>query len=102
MQRGLRTPAVQISEMRGKSITAFDKQITPVGGVFQVYWPGGGFTWHRPRAVEVRQGGTTHRLPIYDATLRAIASIALVGLAAVVLISLSMRWVRSRKRRRTL
>jgi hypothetical protein len=97
MQRRLKAPALYISETKGKSVTAFDKQTTPVGRVVQVRWPGGSFTWHRPVAVEVRQGDTIHRLPIHNVTLRAIGTIVLTGLAVVVLISLLMRRVRPRK-----
>ncbi len=100
MQRRLKTPALQISETRGKTLTAFDRQITPVGSVVQVRWPGGSFTWHRPMAVEVRQGDTMHRLPIHDATLRAITTVVLAGFSIVVLVSLSVRRARSRRRRR--
>ncbi len=91
MQRRLKAPALHISETRGKSVTAFDRQTTPVGRVVQVHLPGISFTWHRPVAVEVRQGDTTHRLPIHNVTSRAIGAIVLTGLAAVVLISLLMR-----------
>ena len=97
MQRQLKAPALHISETRGKSVTAFDRQTTPVGRVVQVSWPGGSFTWHRPVAVEVRQGDTIHRLPIHNVTLRAIGAIVLTGLAVVVLILLLMRRARPRK-----
>jgi len=97
MLQRLKAPALQISETRGKSVTAFDRQTTPVGRVVQVRWPGGSFTWHRPVAVEVRQGDTILRLPIHDVTFRAIGAIVLTGLAAVVLISLLMRRARPRE-----
>ncbi len=97
MQQRLKAPALHISETRGKSVTAFDRQTTPVGRVVQVRWRGISFTWHRPVAVEVRQGDTIHSLPIHNVTLRAIGAIVLTGLAAVVLISLLMRRVRPRE-----
>ena len=97
MQRQLKAPALHISETRGKSVTAFDRQTTPVGRVVQVRLPGGSFTWHRPVAVEVRQGDAIHRLPIHNVTLRAISAIVLTGLAVAVLISLLMRRIRPRE-----
>lgn len=97
MQRRLKAPALQISETRGKSVTAFDRQTTPVGRVVQIRLPGISFIWHRPVAVEVRQGDTIRRLPIHNVTLRATSAIVLIGLAVVVLISLLMRRVRPRK-----
>jgi hypothetical protein len=97
MQRRLKAPALQINETRGKSVTSFDRQTTPIGRVVQVRWLGASFTWHRPVAVEVRQGDTIQRLPIHNVTLRARGIIVLTGLAVVVLISLLMRRVRPRE-----
>ena len=73
---------------------AFDRQTTPVGRVVQVRLPFGSFTWHRPVAVEVRQGESIQRLPIQNATRRAIGAMVLTGLAVVVLILLLMRRIR--------
>ena len=94
MQQRLKAPAFHTSETRGKSVTAFDWQTTPVGRVVQVRLPGISLIWHRPVAVEVRQGDTIHRLPIYNVTRRAIGAIVLTGLAVVVLILLLMRRIR--------
>ncbi len=87
MQRQPRIPEWHISETRGKPFAAYGRQIIPVGRVVQISWPGGGFTWHRPVAVEVHQGDKIRRLPIYNATRRATAMVMLVGLAIVVLVS---------------
>jgi hypothetical protein len=97
MQRRLKAPALQINETRGKSVTAFDRQTTPVGRVVQVRLPVGSFTWHRPVAVEIRQGEAIHRLPIHNVTMRVMSAIVLTGLAVAVLISLLMRRVRPRE-----
>ena len=84
MQKQLQAPVLQISETRGNPVETFSRQTTPIGRVVRVQLPFGSFTWHRPVAVEVRQGETVHRLPIYDTTSRAIGAIVLTGLATVL------------------
>ena len=98
MQRQLKVPALQISETRGNPVTTFNRQTTPIGRVVQIRLPGGSFTWHRPVAVEVREGDSMYRLPIHDTTSRATSAMVLTGLA-VVLVSLSIRKVRLRRRK---
>ncbi len=83
MQRQLKAPVLHISETRGHTIETAGKQTTPIGRVIQVQLPFASITWHRPLAVEVRQGETINRLPIYDATSRAISALVLTGLATV-------------------
>src|SRR2546422_9037447 len=84
MHPRLKIPVLQISGTRGNSVTAFNRQTTPVGRVVQVRLPGGSFIWHRPVEVEVRQGDKTYRLPIHDTTLRATSTIALIGLTTIL------------------
>ena len=76
----MKMPGWQIDETRGKPSLILGRQITPVGRAVQVSWSGGGVIWHRPVAVEVRQGDATRRLPIQNVTRRAIIGIALAGL----------------------
>jgi hypothetical protein len=91
-------PGWPISETRGESIKASGMQITPVGRVFQVRWPKGGFILHRPVAIEVRQGDLLHRVPIRDTTLRVTAALMLAGLVVVVIGSSWMRRAKSRSK----
>ena len=98
MQRQLKVPASQISETRGNSVTAFNRQTTPIGRVVEVSLPFGSFTRHRPVAVEVRQDDTTYRLPIQDYTSRVISAIVLTGLATV-LVPLVIRKILLRRSR---
>jgi hypothetical protein len=98
MQPQLKVPALHISETRGNPITTFDRQTTPIGRVVQLRLPGGSFTWHRPVAVEVRQGETVHRLPIHDTTYLAMSVIFLTGLATV-LVPLVIRTMLFRRRK---
>jgi hypothetical protein len=93
-------PGWQISETRGEPITASDKQITPIGRVFQVRWPGGGFIRHRPVAIEVRQGDVLHRVLIPNTTQRITTTLMLTGLAIFVIGTTWMRRVNSQTRRR--
>ena len=84
MQRQLKAPVLQISEMRGNPVETSNMQTTPIGQAIQVHLPFGSFTWHRPVGVEVRQGDTIYRLPIYDATSLVIGAILLTGLTTVL------------------
>jgi hypothetical protein len=84
MQQQLKAPVLHISETRGNPVETSTMQTTPIGRAIQVRLPFGSFTWHRPVVVEVRQGETIYRLPIYDATSRVIWAIVLTGLATVL------------------
>ena len=86
------------SEMRDKPIVTHGQEITPIGHVFQVSWPGGTFLWLRPVAIEVRQGDIVRRLSIHNATRRATTGMMLAGLAIVVLTASWMRLKNSRRR----
>lgn len=57
-----------------------ERQIDLIGLGIHTEGLRGGFVWQRPWAVEVRQGGTTRRLRIPDATLRAQLVIWLTAL----------------------
>ena len=98
MLRQLKAPVLQIGETRGNPVETFSRQTTPIGRVVRVQLPVGSFTWHRPVAVEVRQGETVHRLPIHDTTSRAISAIVLTGLATV-LVPLVIRTILFRRRK---
>src|SRR5438046_3205992 len=97
MQRQLKEPVLQIRETRGNPIETSNKQITPIGRVFQVHLPFANITRHRPVAVEVRQEDTTYRLPIYDSTSLVISTIVLTGLATV-LVPLVIRTILIKRR----
>jgi hypothetical protein len=78
-------PGLRIEETRGKQIAHRSREITPIARVAHVTWRGGGFDWQRPVAVEVRQGDAVQRVPIHNATRRAVAGIILGELALGVL-----------------
>ena len=98
MQRQLKAPVLRISETRGNTIEALDKQTTPIARVIHVQLPFASFILNRPLTVEVRQQGTTYRLPIYNATSRTISIIFFTGLATV-LIPFMIRIILLRRRR---
>jgi hypothetical protein len=98
MQRQLKAPVLRISETRGNTIETLDKQTTPIARVIHVQFPFANIIWHRPLAVEVRQGREAYRLPIYNATSRAMSIIFLTGLATV-LIPFMIRIILLRRRR---
>ena len=80
MPQRLKIPEWRTSETRNDPTVAFGKQITLIGRALQVKWPGGGFVWQRPIAVEVRQGSIVRRLPIRNGTRIAMIGIVLAGL----------------------
>ena len=91
-------PGWPISETRGETITIFGRQITPVGRVFQVRWPRGGFIHHRPVAIEVREGDVMRHVPIPNTTSRITSTLTLTGFAVAVIGSLWMRQAKSRSK----
>ncbi len=81
-------PHLRTAELRGEPITRLGHEVTPVGQSVRLEWRGGALEWRRPAAIEVRDGARLRRVPIYNATRRAIAVIALAGLTA----SISAGW----------
>jgi len=92
MQAAQRSPGWRAYETRGQPIHAHGREVTPIGRVTRIAWPGGGLIWNRAVAVEVRQGSEITRLPIRNATRRAIA-LLLLGVAAATLL---LAWVQQR------
>jgi hypothetical protein len=86
-------PCWSAQETRGQPLSAYGREITPIGRLRQVRWPGGGLAWHRPAAIEVRQGDEVLRLPIVPLTRRINA----IGIAAVTLATLAGFWLRQRR-----
>jgi hypothetical protein len=98
MQQQLKAPVLRISETRGHAVETSNRQTTPIGRVLEVQLPFASLSWHRPLAVEVRQGDTTYRLPINDVTSRVISIIFFTGLATI-LVPFVIRTILSRRRR---
>jgi|YNPNPStandDraft_1061719.scaffolds.fasta_scaffold45163_3 hypothetical protein len=81
-------------EIRGAAIESRGQTITPIALRARVQWPGGGFVWTHPRAVEVTRDGVTQRIPIPDSTLAILLSLPLAGLGCV---ALAAAWIRRRR-----
>ncbi len=95
MRKPQNTRAWRISqETRGQPIRTQGHQITPIGQIMHIRWPGGGLLWHRPLAVEAQREGQTYQLPIYNATRRASLMILLTGLLLAVL---SLFWTQRKR-----
>lgn len=86
-KRWIGIPKWEAHQTRGNPIEAFGRQATPIGYVVQVMWPIGGFIWHRPVAIEVREGDKVDRLPIPDITSRILIAFGLIGMVIGVLTS---------------
>lgn len=89
-------PGWILQETRGQPFRVYGREITPIGRLRQVRWPGGGLIWHRPAAIEVRQGEALTRLPIVNLTRRLNA----IFLANLLLTALLLTWMQQRRRRR--
>jgi hypothetical protein len=94
MKTGKRLFHWQIDEIRGQPVQTWGYECIPIGQVLQLKWPGGRIVWHRPLAVEVRQGGHSTRLPIPDVTRRLQ-----ISLAAAAALLWGMPWMIRRVRR---
>jgi len=81
MKPATREPILQVNTSRGEPITTRYGQIVPLIQVVKLRWPGGGFNWNRPAAIELQQGQSQQKLPIKNATSRTIFTIVLTGLA---------------------
>jgi Zn-dependent protease len=85
--------AWDIRETKGQPIRSLGRQITPIGRVWHIQWPGGGLIWHHPIAVEVEQEGKTRRLPIYNVTRR----VSLALLAGQIITILIVLWMQRKR-----
>lgn len=72
---------MQVNTSRGEPIATRYGQVIPLTRVVKLRWPGGGLNWHRPAAIELQQGQSQQKLPIKNATSRAISTIVLTALA---------------------
>ena len=91
-------PGAVSGHVRGNPIATTAGVVTPVARETRFSWPGGGFTWLRPSAVEVELDGTVHRIPIANVTRRSIMGIVAAELAVVALALGARRVFATRKR----
>lgn len=81
-----------VRETRGQPMLILGREVTLIGRVTKVAWPGGGFLVHRPLVIEVSQKETTRRYPIPNGTRRTLA-LFLLDLAVVALALGARRWL---------
>lgn len=96
MKSAAREPILQVNTTRGEPITTRYGQVIPLTRAVKLRWPGGGFNWNWPTAIEVQQGQTQQKLPIKNATRRIIFTLVLTGL--VITLGLSS-FLKRRKER---
>jgi hypothetical protein len=84
---------VQLETHCGETIVASGLRVTPQSRALTVTWPGGGWVWNRPVALEVEQDGEVRQLPIVDVT--RWGQIALAGLTVLFSVATVLLAVRS-------
>ncbi len=75
MMRGWSPMEVRVA--RGEPIRVGDVRVSPVSWSLIGRWPGGGFVWSRPAALDVERDGRVERVPIIDVT--RLAQVGLMG-----------------------
>ena len=72
---------VRREERRGEPMHLHGRTIQPIARVTRVRWPGGVWEWHRPVAVEVREGARVRRIAIRSASGVYAVALFAVGCA---------------------
>ncbi|HEY7832013.1 MAG TPA: hypothetical protein VIG30_00495 [Ktedonobacterales bacterium] len=72
---------MRVEQAHGSVLRQQGREVTPVARVVRIAWRGRQVEWHRPLAVELREGGAVVRIPIHNATRRAVVSLLLSGCA---------------------
>lgn len=81
----------------GPPILVGETTVTPQSRVLTVRWPGGGWVWNRPVAVQVEKNGQVSRLPILDIT--RIAQIGFLAISLTVgIVAFVVRFARGTSR----
>ena len=84
---------VRLETHCGETIVASGVRVTPQSRALTVAWPGGGWVWNRPVALEVVQDGEVRQVPIVDVT--RWSQIALAGLTVLFSVATVLLTVRS-------
>jgi hypothetical protein len=82
-------------ERRGEPMTLHGRTIRPIARGVRLQWPGGAWEWHRPVAVEVREGDELRRVPIRDTSRLAVVAMVAIGCAFAVAASRRSRTLRT-------
>jgi hypothetical protein len=75
---------IHSEERRGEPVRLHGRTIAPIARVTRVRWRGGVWEWHRPVAVEVREGETLSRMPIRDPSRVITVALAAIGCAVAL------------------
>ena len=97
-------PQIRREDVRDPVIRLAGRQVTPVARVTRVAWQGGALEWYHPLAVEIADNEAsqpnlpTQRIPIHDATRRAMLGMLLAALLVAAALEGVTGWVRQRQR----
>ncbi len=84
-------PGVHREDLRGSTVTAYGRDMTPIARRVTLRWPAGQVSWQTPLAIEVNERGRVRQIAIRDATPRAILAMVLAEVALGVVIWRALR-----------
>jgi len=84
---------IQLETHRGETIVTNGVRVTPQSRALTVTWPGGGWVWNRPAALEVEQGGEVQQVRIVDVT--RWGQVALAGMTVLFSVATVLLTVQS-------
>lgn len=91
---GARPFGVRLAAARGAPVLAAGMSVTPIARRLMVWWPGGGWVYVWPDAIEYADGQRTRRARIVPVRLLALGGFVALGVVAAV-VSVA-QWWRSR------
>jgi hypothetical protein len=92
-------PGVHREDLRGSTVTAYGRDMTPIARRVTLRWPAGQVSWQTPLAIEVNERGRVRRITISDATPRAILAMVLAEVALGLVLVVLWRALRARQTR---
>lgn len=93
---GVRPVGVRLATARGAPVVAAGMPVTPIARRLMVWWPGGGWVYAWPDAIEYFDGQRTRRARIVP--VRLVTMGGLVALGAVVAVATASLWWRTGRR----
>lgn len=95
-QAGARPFGVRLAAARGTPVLAAGMSVTPIARRLMVWWPGGGWVYAWPEAIEYPDGQRTRRARIIP--VQSLVMGVFVALGVVSAVASAAQWWRSGRR----